>query len=339
MSDMGGGLKTITTDQARTIILGHTIRYDEKWAEIQLLDAIMGRKLIALQGPEWPPRNMEEAQERIRHVKKSNYERDLLHIETTRLSAALKFGVLSILQAYYMYDNESYRRELYWREFFYQYTHISALSQVAHDNRFNTLEYGLKTRFTINAHEKPAFRRGYPLIGHGITVAGKDNWELFDQWRTGRTGYPVVDAAMRELAATGYMHNRARMIVASFLTKTLVLPWQWGEMHFAQLLVDYDPIQNNGGWQSVAGSGPFSMPYFRVFNPVTNQVKHDPDAHYIRKWVIELRQWTNKKEIHNVDSHIIHDPTIFKARMDSASKERAVERASTSTSSSRSSKE
>ena len=110
----------------------------------------------------------------------------------------------------------------------------------------------------------------------------------FDAWRDGRTGYPVVDAAMRQLRRTGWMHNRARMIVASFLVKDLLIDWRWGERWFMNNLIDGDPAANNGGWQWTAGTGTDAAPYFRVFNPITQGVKFDPDGEYVRCWVPEL---------------------------------------------------
>ena len=110
----------------------------------------------------------------------------------------------------------------------------------------------------------------------------------FEAWCAGRTGYPAVDAAMRQLVESGWMHNRARMIVASFLVKDLLVDWRWGEKFFMQHLVDGDPAANNGGWQWTAGTGTDAAPYFRIFNPVTQGLKHDPEGSYIRCWAPEL---------------------------------------------------
>jgi deoxyribodipyrimidine photo-lyase len=119
-------------------------------------------------------------------------------------------------------------------------------------------------------------------------VAWSNSEQLFQAWCAGRTGYPLVDAAMRELATTGWLHNRARMIAASFLVKDLLIDWRWGERYFMQHLLDGDPAANNGGWQWTAGTGTDAAPYFRVFNPVLQGKRHDPDGRYVRKWLPEL---------------------------------------------------
>jgi deoxyribodipyrimidine photo-lyase len=121
----------------------------------------------------------------------------------------------------------------------------------------------------------------------------------FKAWTEGQTGYPIVDAAMRQLSETGWIHNRARMIVASFLVKDLLIDWRWGEWWFMQNLLDGDPAANNGGWQWTAGTGTDSAPYFRIFNPVIQARKFDPHGDYIRKWVQELRE---------LDEKVIHAP-------------------------------
>ncbi|MCX7707703.1 MAG: FAD-binding domain-containing protein, partial [Anaerolineae bacterium] len=119
-------------------------------------------------------------------------------------------------------------------------------------------------------------------------IPWRNNEAEFEAWREGRTGYPVVDAAMRQLVTTGWMHNRARMIVASFLVKDLLVDWRWGERFFMQHLVDGDPAANNGGWQWTAGVGTDAAPYFRVFNPSLQGAKFDPEGAYVRRWVPEL---------------------------------------------------
>lgn len=112
--------------------------------------------------------------------------------------------------------------------------------------------------------------------------------ERFRRWAAGTTGYPIVDAGMRQLAASGWMHNRVRMLVASFLVKDLHLPWQWGARHFMRHLVDGDLASNSHGWQWTAGTGTDAAPYFRIFNPTTQALRFDPDGDYVRTWVPEL---------------------------------------------------
>jgi deoxyribodipyrimidine photo-lyase len=121
------------------------------------------------------------------------------------------------------------------------------------------------------------------------TIPWRNDTAEFTAWSEGRTGYPVVDAAMRQLNQTGWMHNRARMIAASFLTKDLLVDWRWGERYFMQQLLDGDPAANNGGWQWTAGTGTDAAPYFRVFNPVLQGMKFDPNGVYVRQSVPELR--------------------------------------------------
>lgn len=155
--------------------------------------------------------------------------------------------------------NGTYLNELIWREFYQMI--LWHFPQVAKGKSF-----------------KPAYDR----------VQWRHDEAGFARWCQGTTGYPIVDAGMRELNATGYMHNRARMITASFLTKHLLIDWRWGEAYFAAKLLDFDLAANNGGWQWAAGSGCDAAPYFRVFNPSLQTTKFDKDLRYIRKWVPEL---------------------------------------------------
>ena len=179
---------------------------------------------------------------------------------TSRLGIHYRFGTISIrakaLAA--MSLNETYLNELIWRDFYSQilqhFPHIA---------------------------EGKAFRPEYDRI------AWRDDELAFQKWCDGKTGYPIVDAGMRELNATGYMHNRVRMIVSSFLTKHLLLDWRLGEAYFAKLLLDFDFSSNNGGWQWASGSGTDAAPYFRIFNPTEQQKKFDADFKYIRHWVSE----------------------------------------------------
>jgi deoxyribodipyrimidine photo-lyase len=127
----------------------------------------------------------------------------------------------------------------------------------------------------------------------------RDAPDELQAWQAGQTGYPIIDAAMRQLAQTGWMPNRARMIVASFLTRDLLIHWQEGERHFMRCLIDGDPAANNGGWQWAAGTGTDAQPYFRIFHPVSQSAKFDPNGDYIRRWVPELA---------DVSAHFIHAP-------------------------------
>lgn len=125
-------------------------------------------------------------------------------------------------------------------------------------------------------------------------IKWSNNPQEYEAWCTGRTGYPIVDAAMRQLAETGWMHNRSRMLVASFLVKDLLIDWRWGERWFMQHLLDGDPASNNGGWQWTAGTGTDAAPYFRIFNPILQGKKSDPDGAYVRKWLPKLREVPNR---------------------------------------------
>ena len=136
-----------------------------------------------------------------------------------------------------------------------------------------------------------AFRREYN------TLAWDNDEGLFSAWCEGRTGYPIVDAAMRQLNQTGYMHNRLRMVVASFLTKHLGIDWRWGERHFERELIDYDPAANNGGWQWAASTGCDAQPYFRIFNPTLQSRRFDPNGDFIRRYVPELAS-LSARQIH-----------------------------------------
>lgn len=180
---------------------------------------------------------------------------------TTKIGVHLRFGTISIrkMVGTGKLNSAVWLKQLIWREFFiqimYHFPHVVTRS----------------------------FRPEYDRI----------NWEnneaQFEAWSHGQTGYPMVDAGMRELKATGYMHNRARMVVASFLAKHLLIDWRWGEAWFAKHLLDFDLASNNGSWQWAAGTGCDAAPYFRVFNPVLQAQRFDPENKYIKKWVPEFQ--------------------------------------------------
>ena len=146
---------------------------------------------------------------------------------------------------------------------------------------------------------------GFPEVMRGSfaykNIRWSENRDHFSRWKQGKTGFPMVDACMRQLNATGYMHNRGRMLVATFLCKTLLIDWRWGERYFAQKLTDYDPASNNGNWQSISSTGVDRKPYFRDMSPWIQMQKFDRDAEYIKEWVPELCE-VDTRDIMNWDT-------------------------------------
>ena len=191
---------------------------------------------------------------------------------TSRLSVHLRFGTVSIrsLVKQAIGVSETWLNELIWRDFYFNilfhFPHVS------------------------DGH---AFRKEYDRM------EWRNNEVEFKAWCEGQTGYPIVDAGMRELNSTGFMHNRVRMIVASFLVKHLLIDWRWGESYFAEKLLDFDLAANNGGWQWAAGCGCDAAPYFRVFNPTLQTQKFDKELAYIRKWVPEFQELSYPQPIVN----------------------------------------
>lgn len=195
-------------------------------------------------------------------VKKYTDQRNFPAIKgTTQLSIHLRFGTISVRQLALSTQslNSTFFNELIWRDFYHMI--LWHFPQVG---------------------KGKSFKAQYDFI------EWRNNEKEFKAWCEGKTGYPIVDAGMRELNTTGFMHNRVRMIVASFLTKHLLIDWRWGEAYFAQKLLDFDLAANNGGWQWASGSGCDAAPYFRVFNPRLQTEKFDKDLKYIRKWIPEL---------------------------------------------------
>ena len=203
-----------------------------------------------------------------------------LNKHTTELSAFIKFGCISIRETYYaLHSKKALIRQLYWRDFYanimYEFPRV--------------IGHSLKPKYDkIHWHHN-------------------SNW--FNAWKKGETGYPIVDAGMRQMNTTGYMHNRARLIVASFLVKTLLIDWREGEEYFAQTLTDYDVANNNGNWQWISGGGADSQPYFRVFNPWRQGEEWDPNCEYIKKWVPELDS-LDTKIIHNWETEYVNHKDI-----------------------------
>ncbi|GAP15696.1 deoxyribodipyrimidine photolyase [Longilinea arvoryzae] len=276
--------------------------YSRAWKALPANDCILPAPITlplvpdinSLDLPDWPapdgfPAGEREARRRLaKFLDAPIYDyavgRDRLdRNSTSALSPYLRFGMLSARQAAAAVRQaagvapdtasragcEAWLNELIWRDFFqsilYHFPNV------------------LGNAFRTGSH----------------SISWRDDMRDLQAWQSGLTGYPVVDAGMRQLAATGWMHNRARMICASFLVKHLLIHWQAGERWFIQNLIDGDPAANNGGWQWVAGTGTDAAPYFRIFNPVLQGRKFDPDGHYVRRWLPELA---------DVPSEYIHTP-------------------------------
>ena len=196
-------------------------------------------------------------------------QEDIMSEETSMLSAYIKYGcvsireVLSKFKAKYSAHHELIR-QLIWRDF---YMHLLSENPESLDGLSNS-----KMR----------------------KIKWSKNTERLKKWKEGTTGFPLVDAGMRQMNKTGYMHNRARMIVATFLSKILYLDWKEGEKYFAQQLVDYDVASNSGNWQAIVGGGLYAMPWFRILSPWTQSEKNDNDLDYIREWVPELKDVPDK---------------------------------------------
>jgi deoxyribodipyrimidine photo-lyase len=206
-------------------------------------------------------------------IKKYKDQRDIPSIEgTSRLGVHLRFGTLSIrkLAKHAQPLSEGFLNELIWRDFYHMI--LWHFPHVGHGH---------------------AFRKEYERI------EWRNNEDEFKAWCEGLTGYPIVDAGMRELNATGFMHNRVRMITASFLIKHLLIDWRWGEAYFAEKLLDFDFAANNGGWQWAASSGCDAAPYFRVFNPTLQIQKFDSELKYVRKWIPEFDSLSYPRPIVN----------------------------------------
>lgn len=190
---------------------------------------------------------------------------NLLSVETTRLSAYLKFGCVSIREAYKeLRGLPEIVRQLVWRDFYAQILYYYP----------DVLHRSIKPKYDA--------------------IVWDTNEEWFRKWKNGTTGFPIVDAGMRQLKQTGYMHNRARLITSSFLVKVLMIDWRKGEQYFAQQLIDYDPASNNGNWAWIMGGGVDSQPYFRIFNPFEQTKRYDPNCEYIKRWIPELSKTSVK---------------------------------------------
>jgi len=202
-----------------------------------------------------------EREIRLKIIENYHLHRDYPGISgTSRLSVHLRFGTVSIrtVASLAFKKNEAWLNELIWRDFYHMILwHFPYVVDKSFKSQYDHIRW-------------------------------RNDQEEFEAWCNGQTGFPIVDAGMRELNATGYMHNRVRMIVASFLTKHLLIDWRWGETYFAKKLLDFDLAANNGGWQWAAGCGCDAAPYFRVFNPTLQTEKFDPELKYVKTWVPEF---------------------------------------------------
>jgi deoxyribodipyrimidine photo-lyase len=217
---------------------------------------------------------------KIENWKDYTVKRDFLTYKTTKLGAHNHFSTVSIREVYYkvldvLGKNNGIINELHWRDFYvnitYYFPHI--------------LEGQIKNK-------NKSFKKKYDKIKWSY------NKKMFNAWCTGTTGFPLIDAAMTQLNTTGFMHNRARMCVASFLTKDLLIDWRLGEQYFATKLTDYDPMSNSGGWQWSSSVGTDAQPYYRIFNIWTQAQKYDKNCDYIKFWLPQLKYIPNK-DIHN----------------------------------------
>ena len=244
---------------------------EKKWNQFfrqQEMPVISLNELGFIAGKEaFPAAHPEDAV--LRHYQQN---RDIPSLEhgTSRVGVHLRFGTISIRQlaTRALATSATYLNELIWRDFY-------------HMILFNFPRVG----------KGESFKKAYDAI------PWRNNEAEFQLWCEGKTGYPIVDAGMRQLNATGYMHNRVRMITASFLVKHLLIDWRWGEAYFAEKLLDFDLAANNGGWQWASSSGCDAAPYFRVFNPTLQTQKFDPKHIYIKQWVPEWQELWYPKPI------------------------------------------
>ena len=220
----------------------------------------------------------------IKNQKSYNTTRDSPSISTTNLSAYMKFGCVSIREVYYAFaaklpKSNALFQQLFWRDFYYNiafnYPHVF----------------------------------GGPLQQKYEKLKWDNNKQLFNKWKTGTTGFPLVDAGMRQLITTGFMHNRARLVTSNFLIKVLRVNWLYGEQFYATQLVDYDPSINNGNWQFNSSTGSSVQNYFASFNPWIQSFKHDKECIYIKKWIPELKDVPNK-DIHTWNEQYNKYPNV-----------------------------
>ncbi len=244
-----------------------SISRKEEFPSEKSLDALkkLSPRLLALEDLGFKPSKIQVEDFNISKSNLLNYqeERDRPDKDSTsKLSVHLRFGTVGIREVFNAVNghSETFLKELAWREFFIQVLH--------HNPR------------VVFESFKPKYDR----------IKWRNDEAEFEKWKQGKTGFSLVDAGMRQLNTTGWMHNRVRMLVASFLTKHLLIDWRWGEAYFAEKLLDYELASNNGNWQWAAGSGCDAAPYFRIFNPITQAEKFDPEGEYRKKYIEDWKQ-------------------------------------------------
>lgn len=242
------------------------ISLTQAWTKLVRDEADLGKSLVVGGRTE----ALKQLRKAVPVVRRYGVTRDDPNLPTSYLSAYLKFGCLSAREVYHAFkSNPTFTRQLYWRDFYANV--VYAFPQVLRGHNLN-----------------PAYDR----------LQWRHNERWFQAWKEGKTGVPLVDASQRQLLSIGWTHNRCRMVSSSVLTKLMLIHWRHGEKFYAQHLVDYDPANNNGGWQWSAGGGSDAQPWFRYFNPYLQSKEHDPDCTYIKQWVPELAD-VPAEAIHN----------------------------------------
>lgn len=293
-------VKTVEIQKVKNLYTKDLELFESVKSTIKLTDLYNHQNNPILKG------GREEAWNRLKKHSYKTYrdKRDFPHREaTTMMSAYLKYGCISIREFYwYIYkkygkDHELIR-QLFWKEFYayitYHFPHV--LEGMLYDNQNNrTFKENLKNK-----------------------IQWQNDTEYFQAWCEGKTGFPIVDAGMRQMNQTGFMHNRLRMITSMFLTKHLHVDWRWGEKYFATKLIDYDPASNNGGWQWSAGTGTDFNNYYRMFNPWIQTERFDIQCKYIKTWIHELNEVPTKDILKWYQSYKQHKGVYVKPIVDHA---------------------
>lgn len=293
-------VKTIEIQKVKNLYTKDLELFESVKSTIKLIDLYNHQNNPILKG------GREEAWNRLKKHSYKTYKdkRDFPHQEaTTMMSAYLKYGCISIREFYwYIYNkygkDHELIRQLFWKEFYayitYHFPHV--LEGMLYDNQNNRT-------FKENLNNK---------------IQWQNDRNYFQAWCEGKTGFPIVDAGIRQMNQTGFMHNRLRMITSMFLTKHLHVDWRWGEKYFATKLIDYDPASNNGGWQWSAGTGTYFNNYYRMFNPWIQTERFDIKCKYIKTWIHELKDVPIKDILKWYQSYKQHKGVYVKPIVDHA---------------------